>query len=158
MIRSLYRTPDDQIRIGLEASEFATMLENGGSLLWLDLCSEPLDACEQILRDTFGFHPLAIDDALEESHVPKVDDWGLYLYLNLHGVVFDLRQEDKPLDTMELDVFLGPNYVVTYQAHPILAVDRVWAMCQRDERHLERGFSPDHSRYVRHIGGSNARA
>jgi magnesium transporter len=139
MIRSLYRTPDGQVRIGLESSEFATVLENGGSLLWLDLCSEPLDVCEQILQDTFGFHPLAIDDALEESHVPKVDDWGLYLYLNLHGVVFDLHQEDGPLDTVELDVFLGPNYVITYHVQPILATDRVWAICQRDERYLERG-------------------
>jgi hypothetical protein len=49
-----------------------------------------------------------------------VDDWGLYLYLNLHGAVFDLRQEDDPLDTVELDVFLGPNYVVVQKQLRIL--------------------------------------
>ena len=39
-----------------------------------------------ILRDTFHFHPLAIEDALEEAHAPKVNDWREYVYLVLHGV------------------------------------------------------------------------
>jgi hypothetical protein len=26
------------------------------------------------LRETFGFHPLAVEDALQEVHVPKLDD------------------------------------------------------------------------------------
>jgi Mg2+ and Co2+ transporter CorA len=43
-----------------------------------------------------GFHPLAVDDALEEAHVPKVDDWEEYLYLALHAVVFDGRAR-RPL-------------------------------------------------------------
>jgi hypothetical protein len=37
------------------------------------MANEPEEGCIPVLRDTFGFHPLAIDDALEESHVPKVD-------------------------------------------------------------------------------------
>jgi magnesium transporter len=119
MIRSLYRTPAGQVRIGLESSELAAALEDGGSLLWLDLRSEPLDACEQILKDTFGFHPLAIDDALEESHVPKVDDWGLYLYLNLHGAVFDLRQEDDPLDEDDVRVDTGRDGALAWGDVPV---------------------------------------
>jgi magnesium transporter len=90
------------------------------------------------LRDTFGFHPLAIDDALEQSHVPKVDDWGLYMYLVLHAIVFD-PLSDEPLTTLELDMFLGSNYIVTYRTQRLDAVDRVWTACQRDERHLQHG-------------------
>jgi magnesium transporter len=58
----------------------------------------------------------------------------------LHAVVFD-QQRDERLDTLELDIFLGRNYLVTYQAQPIATVDRVWSACQRDERHLQRGAS-----------------
>jgi Mg2+ and Co2+ transporter CorA len=45
-----------------------------------------MQEAESILRKTFGFHPLAIDDALREAHIPKLDDWGQYLVL--HSVLF----------------------------------------------------------------------
>jgi magnesium transporter len=138
MIRSLYRTLDGHIRTDLSPGEFPIALQDGSGLLWVDISGEPADICEPILRETFGFHPLAVDDALEETHVPKVDDWGQYLYLALHAVVFD-QKSDEQLDTLELDVFLGKNYLVTYQAQPVTTVDRVWAICQRDERYLQRG-------------------
>jgi len=91
------------------------------------------------LRETFGFHPLAVDDALEEVHVPKLDDWGQYLYLVLHAVAFEEGPDGTYMDTLELDVFLGHNYLVTHHVQPIAGVDRVWSACQRDERHLKRG-------------------
>jgi len=138
MIRSLYRARDKQVRTDLKSKEFAAALQDVDGLLWVDLVDEPPDACWPILRETFGCHPLAVDDALEEAHVPKVDDWGQYIYLVLHAVAFD-PQDDEPLNTLELDVFLGKNYLVTYQARPIAAVDRVWTAPQRDARHLGRG-------------------
>ena len=138
MIHSAYRAQDGHLRTDLKPDEFATALQDVEGLLWIDLVSEPLDACRPILRETFGFHPLAVEDALEEAHVPKVDDWGQYVYLVLHAVAFD-PQGNEPLNTLELDVFLGKNYLVTYQSRPIAAVERVWTACQRDARHLQRG-------------------
>jgi len=138
MIRSIYRTHAGQIRTDLRPDEFTSALQDTDGLLWVDLVCEPRDVCAPILRDIFGFHPLAVDDALEESHVPKVDDWGQYVYLVLHAVVFDARN-DQRLNTLELDLFLGQNYLVTYQSQPVGAVDRVWMACQRDERHLQKG-------------------
>ncbi|MDY7076873.1 MAG: magnesium/cobalt transporter CorA [Chloroflexota bacterium] len=138
MIRSLYYNNNGRVRTDLAPEEFAATLQDAQGLLWVDFSCESSETCEPILRDVFGFHPLAVDDALEESHVPKVDDWGQYLYLTLHAVVFDYK-EHMQLDTLELDVFLGRNYLVTYQAKPIAAVGRVWTMCQRDVRYLQRG-------------------
>lgn len=138
MIRSLYRTQDGHIHTDLRPDELAAALQDTDGLLWVDLAGEPPEACEPILHEKFGFHPLAVDDALQESHVPKVDDWGQYLYLVLHAVVFD-QQDDEPMDTLELDMFVGKSYLVTYQARPIAAVGRVWTACQRDERHLQKG-------------------
>jgi len=138
MIHSAYRAQDGHLRTDLKPDEFATALQDVEGLLWIDLVSEPPDACRPILRETFGFHPLAVEDALEEAHVPKVDDWGQYVYLVLHAVAFD-PQGNEPLNTLELDVFLGKNSLVTYQSRPIAAVERVWTACQRDARHLQRG-------------------
>ena len=138
MIRSLYCTQDGQLRTDLRPDEFAVALQDAGGLLWVDFFGEPPEVCEPILRQTFGFHPLAVDDALEEAHVPKVDDWAKYLYIVLHAVVFN-RQADRQLDTLELDVFLGRNYLVTHQTRQIATADRVWDASQRDERYLQKG-------------------
>ena len=43
------------------------------------------------------------------------------------------------MNTLELDVFWGKTYVVTHQGRTLDAVERVWAACQRDERHLASG-------------------
>jgi magnesium transporter len=139
MIRSLYRSRDGQVKADLTSAEMHTALQDAEGLLWLDLAAEPKELCEPILRETFGFHPLAVDDALEEAHAPKVDDWGSYLCIVLHAVAFDPgRRSEEPLSTLELDLFLGNNYLVTYRSQPIAAVDRVWLACGRDDRHLHR--------------------
>jgi magnesium transporter len=138
MIRSLYRTKGGETRTELSSEVFATVLEDAGGLLWVDFSEEPRESCEPILREIFNFHPLAVDDALEEIHVPKVDDWGHYLYLVLHAIVFN-QQSDEPVSTVELDVFLGRNYLVTHHTQAIASVGRVWAACQRNERYLQRG-------------------
>jgi magnesium transporter len=103
-------------------------------VLWVDFEETPSETDEPILRKVFGFHPLAVDDALRETHVPKLDDWVKYLYIVIQAITF--VREDCSLDALELDVFLGKNYIVTHHDLPIPAVTRVWQACQRDERYL----------------------
>ncbi len=138
MIRSLYRTRDGHLQTDIGPDALAAAWQDTEGLLWLDLADEPPETCRPILLETFGFHPLAVDDALEEAHVPKLDDWGQYLYLVLHAVTFEDGPDGSYMDTLELDVFLGRNYLVSHHVQPIAGVDRVWAACQRDERHLKR--------------------
>jgi magnesium transporter len=144
MIRSLYFTPDGNLRSGLSVMDMAFALQEEGGLLWVDFEGNPPEEDEPILRKTFGFHPLAIDDALEESHVPKVDDWGEYVYIVLHAVDLDTK-DGVEVDTHELDVFLGKCYLVTHHDERIEAIEKTWATVQRDERHLKSGS--DHLLY-----------
>ena len=143
MIRSLYYT-QGKLRTGLETKEWPTTLQDPDGLLWVDFEDTPPEEDEPMMREIFGFHPLAIDDALQESHVPKVDDWGEYLYVVLHSVVYE-KQDGGHIRTLELDVFLGKNYLVTHHDQKIEAIERVWTSCQRDERHLKNGV--DHLLY-----------
>ena len=138
MIRAIYRPQTGPVRTDLDPHEFRAALQDSPGLLWVDFVEEPPEVCEPILRETFGLHPLAIDDALTERHAPKLDDWGDYLYLVFRAIVLD-KQADDQLDAPELDVFLGPNYIVTYHEQSVAAVDRVWAQCQNDRRFLKRG-------------------
>ena len=83
MIRSLYFAPNKPIRKELPPEEFIKAARDRRGLLWVDFENEPAETCLPILQ-AFGFHPLAIDDALQEVHVPKLDDWGDYLYIVLN--------------------------------------------------------------------------
>lgn len=137
MIRSLYYT-QGKLQTDLTPQAMAAALQDPQGLLWVDMDQEPPYTCEPLMQEVFGFHPLAIADALEQSHVPKSDDWGSYLYLVLHAV--GCKDNDcTVIQTLELDLFLGSNYVVTYQAESLPAVDRVWMACNRDVRHLQKG-------------------
>jgi magnesium transporter len=137
MIRSLYRNREGHITTDLLPQDFGHALQDSAGLLWVDLVAEPNEVCKPILQGTFGFHPLAVDDALEEIHVPKVDDWGDYLYLVVRAV--DPEDElEAQLDTLEVDTFMGRNYVVTYHTHPVTAIERLWEVCRRDERQLSK--------------------
>ncbi len=116
------------------------ILNEGHELIWLDLNHDDPDTTRKIMEECFHFHPLAIDDALVETHMPKIDDWGDYLYLALEGV-----QTGQPLDdlnkSLELDIFMGKAYLVTYHPEQINAVEVVWKNCQRDARLLQRGVN-----------------
>src|SRR5512138_2079427 len=125
MMRILRRRGDGTIDTALPVEALPAALLEAGSLVWVDFSDEPDVVCERIMRETFHFHPLAVDDALQESHVPKLDDWGTYLYLVLHAVSFDPGR-DEQLVTRELDIFAGATYIVTHREQPIESLDKVW--------------------------------
>ncbi len=138
MMRILFRRADGSLDLSLREEAISAALADPRGLLWIDFFDEPDETCERIMRDIFHFHPLAIDDALRESHVPKLDDWDAYLYLVLHAVSFDASAEEQ-LATHELDIFAGATFVVTHREHAIEPLEHVWDSCGRDERVMGRG-------------------
>ena len=144
MIRSLYYLPGQPIQKDLPPEKFPELIQNQQAVLWVDFISEPPETSQSIL-EKFNFHPLAIDDALQQTHVPRLDDWGEYLYIVLNYMNFAPNGETWETEVDELDVFLGKNYVVTHHDHQISAVDETWNDCHRDERNVKQGA--DHILY-----------
>lgn len=144
MIRSLYFVPGKSIRKDIPAQEFPELTRNPQGLLWVDFVSELPEICLPILQ-SFGFHSLAIDDALQETHVPKLDDWGDYLYIVLNYMNAMENGNSWKTEVDELDIFLGQNYIVTHHDHPVSAIDETWAACDRDPRNVQEGA--DHLLY-----------
>ncbi len=142
MIRILFTSEKTGLQVDYPLTKLDQALKARSGVLWVDFCGEPNETCEPILRDVFGFHPLAVEDALQQTNLPKVDDWGEYLYIVLDAL--GLSPEGELLQ-IELDVFLGTNYLVTHHDEPIPALERAWEACQRDERHVRDGA--DHLLY-----------
>jgi magnesium transporter len=137
MIRTMYRSGKGGFTIDVPQTHWRVALRDPEGVLWVDFSDELPSVVDPPLRDIFKFHPLAIDDALRETHVPKIDNWGDYVYAVLHGVAYDTTA--IKLTVLELDVFLGRNYVVTHHRQPLAVVDRVWTSACQDQRRLERG-------------------
>ncbi len=144
MIRTLYYSPGKPIRKDIPPSEFAKLIRNRRSLLWVDFVNEPDENSLPILQN-FGFHPLSIEDALQQTHSPKLDDWGSYLYIVMNYI--DLQENDNTWESKidELDIFLGSNYIVTHHEFSIPAIEATWASCERDIRNVQDGA--DHLLY-----------
>lgn len=84
--------------------------------LWVDLES-PTPKEAEVLSAVFHFHELAIEDCtavdIEEA---KLDDYEDYLFLVFHSVFFN--RDKLTFDIIELDLFFGENFVVTYHKKP----------------------------------------
>lgn len=145
-IRAIYRDSAGEIHLDWPASAIPVALEDRGGTLWVDV--EDRDSNEAVvgslLRDLFHFHPLAIEDALKETHIPKLDDWGPYLYLVFHSIDFD--PDSDGLRLHELDVFLGDNYLLTYHSEPLTLIEQHRRNIERDPMHRMR-HGADHVLY-----------
>jgi magnesium transporter len=144
MIRSVFFSHGKPARTDISPNEFPRLLRDRRGLLWVDFTSEPTETSQPIL-ESFNFHHLAIADALEQTHAPKIDDWGDYLYIVLNYM--HLMKATEPWDTEidELDIFLGRNYVITHHDNPIPSIEEVWNTSQRDPRYSQEGA--DHLLY-----------
>lgn len=135
-MRIMYKPADGVANLDLPLERLPEAIRDNSGVLWVDLNGDALEQAEQILTEIFAFHPLAVDDAIEEVHLPKVDDWQGYLYLVVRGLDYDEISERPGLP--ELDIFLGRHYLVTFHHEAILTVDHVWDSCAQDERLLQR--------------------
>ena len=137
MARALYYD-GVQIHTDLSVDQVTDAFRASEGVLWVDLVETPAAEARPLLEGVFGFHPLAVDDALEETHVPKVDDWHTYLYLVLYAIHVDLSRDD-PLDLLELDLFVTPHCLVTYQARADSTIEHMWRTMRSDPRAFSRG-------------------
>jgi magnesium transporter len=104
--------------------------------LWVDL-SDPTKEEGKILSGVFHFHELSIEDAMSEIHHPKVESYGAYIYVILHGI--DFKAREHAFRTKDVDFFLGPNYLVT--VHPGLSrsIGKMAEICGKNSRMLGEG-------------------
>ena len=103
---------------------------DAAGLAWVHLDTpSPEEAAD--LAQRFGWHPLDLEDVLSKRQRPKVDDYPEYLFVVLHFPVYD--KTIQRLNAAELDVFLGPDFLITISNVELLPVTRLFARCRDDE-------------------------
>ena len=107
----VYRRGQQKVMEGFTADQLPELLQDSEAVIWVDMES-PTAADEQVLLDVFKFHPLTVEDCRENRHYPKIEEFPGYIYFIVHGVRADTSPDR--FNTIELDGFLGSNYVITY--------------------------------------------
>ena len=83
------------------------------------------------LEEHFDFHPLDYEDVGSRNQRPKVDEYDDYLF-----VVLQFPRYDKAigrLNAAEVDVFVGPDFVLTIPNQPLAPLDYLFDRCRTND-------------------------
>ena len=134
--------------VGLEthpAAELKRLLDREDGIVWLDI---PLCRTQEanLLLDVFGFHDIAVRDCLERNHVSKIHAYDDHVFTVLHAPELGARGH---VHYIELDQFLGRNYLVTVHGPLNPAVDPAVAFIDTNDvrRRIENGHLRPHNAF-----------
>ena len=93
-------------------AELPRHISDRGRMIWMDL-EDPTDEETGVLSGIFGFHALAVEDCMCDNLLPKVDQYDGYMFMVVHAA--DASGEEEAFRSLEVDIFVGENYLVTYR-------------------------------------------
>src|SRR6266511_3091401 len=128
------------------AREPAELSHNG--LTWIHLDAPESESTVQ-LAERFGWHALDVEDVLSKRQRPKIDEYPEYLFAVLHFPVYD--KTVQRLNAAELDIFLGPDYLVTLPNVELLPVTRLFQRCSDDPGLRESLFGKGSGYLLYHV-------
>jgi magnesium transporter len=125
----------DGRRIGdIEPREISDYLKKPGCFVWVAL----KDATEAELaqaQEEFDLHPLAVEDARHGHQRPKVEEYGDSVFAVLNTV----EAQGDELKIGEVDIFVGPNYVLTVRNRSERGFQEVRNRAEREPHLLKFG-------------------
>ena len=113
------------------------VVEHDG-LRWINI-ERPMPVDRAWLEEHFEFHPLDYEDVLSRNQRPKIDEYDDYLFIVLYFPVFD--KAVGRLNAAELDIFIGPDYIITLPNTPLPPVEYLFERCRSSEEVRENLFS-----------------
>ncbi|WP_233881502.1 magnesium/cobalt transporter CorA [Paraburkholderia flagellata] len=88
------------------------------------------------MKEEFGLHALAIEDVMNGNQRPKIEEYGDTLFCVLHTLELD---DDGEVITGQVNVFAGPNFVLSVRHRAQQGFTDVRARCEREPELLREG-------------------
>jgi magnesium transporter len=132
--------------VGTREPRLAELTAHG--LTWVHLGAPTGDEAAQ-LAERFGWHPLDLEDVLSKRQRPKVDEYPEYLFTVLHFPAYD--KAIQRLNAAELDLFVGPDFLITLPTVELLPVTRLFTRCQADDELRDTLFSKGSGYLLYHV-------
>ena len=130
------------------ADELPDLVGRDG-IVWVDV-PEWSEEISRTLAEVFGFHYLALRDCAQRNQVPKVHVYTDHVFVVLHAPKIGVGGH---VHYVELDQFIGRNYVVTVHGPLNPAVDKDEAMVEvrAVRKRIESGrFHPETGYHLSH--------
>ncbi len=124
----------------------AELSANG--LTWVHL-DRPTGDEAALLAERFGFHELDVEDVLSKRQRPKIDEYPDYLFVVLHFPFYD--KAVQRLNAAELDVFIGPEFLITLPNVELHPVTYLFRRCEEDPALRAELFSKGSGYLLYHV-------
>jgi magnesium transporter len=115
-------------------------------VVWLDLV-QPTSEELGLFKEEFGLHPLAIEDATHAHQRPKIDRYRRHLFAAVYAAwlvdkdVGPGGRRDVELETTEVDIFVGRQYLITVRKDPAWNIEPVLVRWEKGDALMEHGVS-----------------
>ena len=104
---------------------------------WVNIV-HPNEAALKALEKDYDFHELDIEDCLSDIQRSKIDDYDDYLFIVVHFPYYDKRH--KRIIQEEVDIFIGPDYVITLHDGRLKGLNELMENCQKDKTELKESM------------------
>ncbi|MCX5684828.1 MAG: magnesium/cobalt transporter CorA [Planctomycetota bacterium] len=130
MIQAFHLPKDAKAGVHLtDPAQILDAFRQKNGLLWIDF-NEPTPEETNLLADGFAFHPVAVDACREVVSQPLVHSYESYLFMVIHAV--NIQARGTVVDTLEVDIFWGRNFVLTYHTVPVKSIADMLGTCSTD--------------------------
>ena len=92
------------------------------SVVWLDLC-RPTEDDFAMIREEFGLHELAVEDALDQQQRPTLDRYDTHLFLSAYAVHFDAAS--ARLSTSGVSAFITHRALITVRNNDRFTIEPI---------------------------------
>jgi magnesium transporter len=114
--------------------DISEYIKRPDAFVWVGL-KDPEPGELEEMRVEFGLHELAVEDAHHGHQRPKIDEYGDSLF----AVVQTLELREGEVSVGEVDIFVGPNYILSIRRHTEKGFQDVRARCEREPHLLKNG-------------------
>ena len=121
---------------GIPMDEVSEYLKEPSNTVWIDV-QDPSAHELTLLLEGFGFHPLALEDVAKGQQRPKVDEYRGYMFVVLYALMS--AESASAVRMVEVDIFIGRNYVVTVHRGPVPALEDAYGRWTRGRELLREG-------------------
>ncbi len=99
--------------------ESATLPET--KLIWLDFSGDLSGEVGDEMTRVLDWHPIVLENFHLASSRPKLINFDRYSQITLHALNLSLPKEETR--TIEIDVVIAKNYLITYHRHPVQSIE-----------------------------------
>ncbi len=134
MLVSCFAYQDGRRVAEIKPDDISSYVSRAECFVWVAL-RDPGPGELAAMQHEFSLHELAVEDARQGHQRPKIEEYGDSLFTVLHIVEI----ADGELKVGEVDIFAGPNYILTVRSRAQKGFLEVRSRCEREPHLLKLG-------------------